>query len=487
MERLGPSLEQAAVSDLLEQEPDRAELDILASEVLEEDIFIGVNRSDPVDQYLEEIRRTPLLSAAREVSLTQTLERGKFSQYLLGEKEAPAAQRESISTDLSVFIAKGDADTSIEEEAIDDARTLLAKHDLGGFLSERDREALESIKQKGERARQELTEANLRLVVLWARKYLGKGMELLDLIQEGNLGLMRAVEKYDWRRGYKFSTYATWWIRHAIGRARKKQAFSISIPPGLQDEISKIRQHIRKEQTTGKEPTRAEIQERFGLSPEMIDTALQILAGKFVTQSIDEPIQGVENVSIRDSFPGFSDTEEEALRNNNPALRRVLEFFSERDRRIFALRFVAGKTPTEIGREVDLSTTRVQQIINEMMRTARLYKDVLDPKHEEEVPVADIPKPEVMRQLKGKIPNHEPEQAQRVQDEPKEIFHAGALTEQEVWLLSCLLKRGMTNTVTMQALGIKDKEQFDALVKQAMSKLINPRNITLLDEYHDDR
>ena len=290
---------------------------------------------DPVRMYLKEIGKVPLLTAAEEIDLAMKIEAG---------------------------VAAGEQ---------------LEKADAGEIeLERRDLRRLTRIEELGFDAKQQLIEANLRLVVSIAKRYVGRGMLFLDLIQEGNLGLIRAVEKFDYRKGFKFSTYATWWIRQAITRAIADQARTIRIPVHMVETINKlVRIQRQLLQELGREPTPKEIGDVMGLPEERV-REIQKISQEPV--SLETPIGEEEDSQLGDFIEddaavvppdaaSFSMLQEQ--------LGKVLDGLAERERKVISLRFGLEdghpRTLEEVGREFGVTRERIRQIESKTLAKLR--------------------------------------------------------------------------------------------------------------------
>ena len=287
--------------------------------------------SDPVRMYLKEIGRVPLLTAAEEVDLAKRVEAGLF-----------ASEKLTMPQKLPV---------QFERE-------------------------LEVIERDGQLAKKRLIEANLRLVVSIAKRYVGRGMLFLDLIQEGNLGLIRAVEKFDYTKGYKFSTYATWWIRQAITRAIADQARTIRIPVHMVETINKlIRIQRQLLQDLGREPTPEEIGAEMEMSPERV-REIQKLAQEPV--SLETPI-GEEDDSNLGDFIEDSDAivpvDAASFILLQEQLDAILHTLSEREKKVIQLRFGLSdghpRTLEEVGKEFGVTRERIRQIESKTLSKLR--------------------------------------------------------------------------------------------------------------------
>jgi RNA polymerase primary sigma factor len=294
--------------------------------------------SDPVRMYLREIGRVPLLTAQGEVSLAIRIKAGVEASEQLADAEASGTP-EALSADEA--------------------------------------QRLQWLADDGDVAKSALIQANLRLVVSIAKRYVGRGMQLLDLVQEGNLGLMRAVEKFDHTKGFKFSTYATWWIRQAITRSIADQARTIRIPVHMVESINKVHRVQRQiVQELEREPTVEELAERVGLTPERVREIQRISLDPL---SLDSPV-GEEDDSFLGDFIKDEDADEPldmATRQMlQDAVAEVLDELNEREREVVRLRFGLGdnteaRTLEEVGREFGVTRERIRQIESKTLAKLR--------------------------------------------------------------------------------------------------------------------
>ena len=323
--------------DIILDEEDEVEVEKIDLSVPE-----GVSVEDPVRMYLKEIGKVPLLSADEEIELAQNMEDG-------------AVAIEKIN------VLKGRLDGASEEEKAE------IKEEI---------KTLQRDVDKGADAKKRLAEANLRLVVSIAKRYVGRGMLFLDLIQEGNLGLIKAVEKFDYKKGYKFSTYATWWIRQAITRAIADQARSIRIPVHMVETINKlIRVSRQLLQELGREPSPEEIAKEMSMP---VDRVREILKISQEPVSLETPIGEEEDSHLGDfikddNVPVPADAAAFTLLKEQ--LEEVLGTLTEREQKVLTLRFGLedgrARTLEEVGKEFNVTRERIRQIEAKALRKLR--------------------------------------------------------------------------------------------------------------------
>jgi RNA polymerase primary sigma factor len=334
-----------------------AEIEAETGEVAREDPLLKSPTNDPVRMYLKEIGKVPLLTAEEEVILAKKIEAGLESSTFLVQDRKP------IPLDrLRDLLRK----SALEDRVLNGRRPA----------PERVRDGLRRIEREGQIAKKKLIEANLRLVVSIAKRYVGRGMLFLDLIQEGNLGLIRAVEKFDYSKGYKFSTYATWWIRQAITRAIADQARTIRIPVHMVETINKlVRVQRAMLQDLGREPLPEEIAVEMDLTS---DKVREILKVSQEPVSLETPIGEEE-----DSHLGDFIEDAEAVVPVDAAsfillqeqLEGVLGSLSGREKKVIQLRFglMDGhqRTLEEVGREFGVTRERIRQIESKTLSKLR--------------------------------------------------------------------------------------------------------------------
>jgi len=302
-----------------------------AEEAAEADLDAQGPAADLVRVYLNGIGKTPLLTAQQEVELAKRVEAGVFAQHMLDTAEGLTASKRA------------------------DLRALV---------------------RDGRVAKNHLLEANLRLVVSLAKRYTGRGMPLLDLIQEGNLGLIRAVEKFDYTKGFKFSTYATWWIRQAITRGMADQSRTIRLPVHLVEQVNKLARLKRElHQQLGREATHEELAEGSGLP---VDKIADLLDHSRDPVSLDMPVGNDEEAPLGDFIEDAdaSDAESAVISGLlHDDLLRVLATLDPREQQVIRLRYGLEdgqpRTLDQIGRSFNLSRERVRQIEREVMSKLR--------------------------------------------------------------------------------------------------------------------
>ncbi len=323
--------------DIILDEEDEVEVEKIDLSVPE-----GVSVEDPVRMYLKEIGKVPLLSADEEIELAQNMEDG------------------AVATE-KINVLKGRLDGASEEEKAE------IKEEI---------KTLQRDVDKGADAKKRLAEANLRLVVSIAKRYVGRGMLFLDLIQEGNLGLIKAVEKFDYKKGYKFSTYATWWIRQAITRAIADQARTIRIPVHMVETINKlIRVSRQLLQELGREPSPEEIAKEMSMP---VDRVREILKISQEPVSLETPIGEEEDSHLGDfikddNVPVPADAAAFTLLKEQ--LEEVLGTLTEREQKVLTLRFGLedgrARTLEEVGKEFNVTRERIRQIEAKALRKLR--------------------------------------------------------------------------------------------------------------------
>lgn len=344
MEKIYDSLESLSIEigseeDILPEMPD--DMDPPLEEIVDlEEELVDPNTlvdsfaiDDPVRMYLKEIGKVPLLSPEEEIDLAQKMSDGNLAQEQMDNDE----------------------EDSLSEEELAQLKKLI---------------------KEGDKAKQKLAEANLRLVVSIAKRYVGRGMLFLDLIQEGNLGLIKAVEKFDYTKGYKFSTYATWWIRQAITRAIADQARTIRIPVHMVETINKVIRVSRQLlQELGHDPSPEEIAEEMSMP---VDKVREILKIAQEPVSLETPIGEEEDSHLGDFIPdeGASEPSEAAsFTLLKEQLVDVLSTLTPREEKVLKLRFGIedGRTRTleEVGKEFNVTRERIRQIEAKALRKLR--------------------------------------------------------------------------------------------------------------------
>jgi RNA polymerase primary sigma factor len=320
-------IEVSEKSDLDEEELDVEDEDGNADEFFD---LAEVSADDTVGLYLKEMARVPLLTTEEEVKLARMVEAGRDAQWSLSNNGNDPAERMKLENQV----------------------------------------------QQGMLAREHLIKANTRLVVSIAKKYIGRGVPFLDLIQEGNLGLMKAVEKFDYHRGYRFSTYATWWIRQTITRAIADQGRTIRVPVHMSDRIRRLYRTARElEQENGRAPTPEEIADEMDLEPRKVQWMLRV---SWQPLSLERPVGEEEDSELGafiedDSTPTPSQSAYHNLLTDK--IEEILTTLSPREARILRLRFglVNGRSYTleEVGQKFGLTRERIRQIEGKALRRLR--------------------------------------------------------------------------------------------------------------------
>jgi len=330
LQRAGIEVCDEETADSHESENAEATVNDLTSGNEEEYDLSGISSDDTVGLYLKEMAREPLLSTEEEIRLAKTLERGRAAQNELKNNGTDPEHREELL----------------------------------------------SLVRKGLAAREHLIKANTRLVVSIAKKYMGRGVPFLDLIQEGNLGLMKAVEKFDYSRGYRFSTYATWWIRQTITRSIADQGRTIRVPVHMSDRIRRLYNIARElEQENGRRPTPEEIAAEMNIDPRKVQWMLKV---SWQPLSLERPVGEEEDSEL----VSFIEDENSPLPNQSAyqtllgdKVEEMLATLSPREARILRLRFglVNGRSYTleEVGQKFGLTRERIRQIEGKALRRLR--------------------------------------------------------------------------------------------------------------------
>jgi RNA polymerase primary sigma factor len=330
------------VEDVSELEPSKVELAEAEAEAEEEnetkiesneDFLANIETNDTVGLYLKEAGRVPLLTPDEEIIITRRIERGRESRQELAQGGLRNTQRQELRNNI----------------------------------------------EDGWRARDHLITANARLVISVAKKYMGRGVPFLDLIQEGNIGLMRAAKKFDHRRGYKFSTYATWWIRQAVTRAIADQGRTIRVPVHMGDQVSRmLRIQHQLKQRLSRDPTIPEIAEALDVPPKKVEDMIQLARHPL---SLQMPIGDEEDDVLGDFIEDQDAPAPDTTATHNllhEHLASVLETLPPREARILQLRYglTDGQhlTLNEVGRKMGVTRERVRQIEAQALRRLRTPK-----------------------------------------------------------------------------------------------------------------
>lgn len=328
---------EAIDSSIDDVEPPMEEIAEIEEEELVDpnELVDSFSTDDPVRMYLKEIGKVSLLSADEEISLATAMSAGVEAKQKLEEAEKNGTE-----------------------------------------LSEEEMKALKSAVKKGERSKQRLAEANLRLVVSIAKRYVGRGMLFLDLIQEGNLGLIKAVEKFDYTKGYKFSTYATWWIRQSISRAIADQARTIRIPVHMVETITKVKkaQNMLLHKN-GHEPTIEEVAQELNMTPERVREIVRIAQDPV---SLEAPVGEEEDSFLGDFIPDDDapapiDSAMQSVFKDE--LNKALDTLPARERDVLKFRYGVGSdrshTLEEVGKQFNVTRERIRQIEAKALRKLR--------------------------------------------------------------------------------------------------------------------
>ena len=345
IERLYDVFEKESIELVEDLDKELEEIEVSKEELEDLSVPEGINIDDHVKMYLKEIGKVNLLTPEEELSLAKRMADGEKAKEQLEE--------------------------------------------IGEEIDEDTKKQIDLLIADGEKAKKSLAEANLRLVVSIAKRYVGRGMLFLDLIQEGNLGLIKAVDKFDYTKGYKFSTYATWWIRQAITRAIADQARTIRIPVHMVETINKLVRVSRQlVQELGREPTPEELAKELNMP---VDKVREISKISQEPVSLETPIGEEEDSHLGDFIPDEdapAPSEAASFVLLNEELGAVLETLSEREAKVLRLRFGLddgrARTLEEVGKEFDVTRERIRQIEAKALRKLRhpsrskKLKDFLD-------------------------------------------------------------------------------------------------------------
>lgn len=372
-----PEVEELSELELEFLEPETP-LDPLEEEDFEE--ISRVSTSDPVRQYLHEIGQVPLLTLEEEIDLARRIEEGVAAAQRLAEitglevdliRQVLRAQVQGSSSRIQQVPG---VDLKLDPETIQkiDQQLRSIPKEYKRYLH---------LARDGEMSRQHLIEANLRLVVSIAKRYMNRGLSFLDLIQEGNQGLIRAVEKFEYRRRYKFSTYATWWIRQAINRAIADQARTIRIPVHMVETINKLTRTARQlQQDLGREPSYEEIAEAMGLGwdAKKVEETFKIAQEPV---SLETPIGDEKDSFYGDFIPDehmASPVDSAAQSMLSEELERALSKLSEREAMVLKMRkgLIDGREHTleEVGAHFGVTRERIRQIENKALRKLKYHE-----------------------------------------------------------------------------------------------------------------
>jgi len=346
--------------------------------MLREHDVVRAPTNDPVRMYLKEIGKVPLLMASEEVDLSRRIEAGEQATVALGRLErgdrtaAVDAVQHVVRSVVAIRDYQLDARNRLRNEGIGRETPLRSASKGRGET----RVFLRRVERDGQLARKRLIESNLRLVVSIAKRYVGRGMLLLDLIQEGNLGLIRAVEKFDYSRGFKFSTYATWWSRQAITRAIADQARTIRIPVHMIDTINRlVRTQRQLLQDLGRDPEPQEIGRVMGIEP---DRVVEILKISMEPISLATPVGEEDDSALGDFLEdreAVVPVDAASLIMLQEQMQSVLHTLSGREKKVIQLRFGLTdghpRTLEEVGREFGVTRERIRQIESKTLSKLR--------------------------------------------------------------------------------------------------------------------